>query len=123
MVHRRLIPILLGVLSATLHGPSFGQCTLLDGVTPSDGALTWTAGSLPIDLNDACVGSWDTPSAVPGQGVYDPELWVVVYKYDSVDIPSGTPPVTFLPHYSGAPVVWLVDGDVTIAGEVRLDAL
>ncbi len=55
----------------------------------------------------------------PGQGVYIPEQWAVVFRYSSVNIPSGVT-VTFSNHPSLAPVVWLVSGNVTISGVVNL---
>jgi hypothetical protein len=52
--------------------------------------------------------------------VYDSEKWAVVFKYSSVTIQGGAT-VTFRNHASRAPVVWLVNGDVTIDGTVSLD--
>jgi len=43
-----------------------------------------------------------------------------VFKYTTIDIPIGVD-VTFSNHPSGAPVVWLASGDVTIEGTVNLD--
>jgi hypothetical protein len=63
-------------------------------------------------------GQWD--QAGTGFGVYDAEKWAVVYKYNSVTIPAGVT-VTFANHASGAPVVWLVSGDVTISGTINLN--
>lgn len=74
-----------------------------------------------IDLSLAPTGSWNLPSPSPGNGVYDPDQWAVVFKYSTIDIPS-TVTVTFKPHPSGAPVVWLATGNVTIAGVVSVDA-
>jgi hypothetical protein len=53
-------------------------------------------------------------------GIYDSLQWAVVFHYSSVEIQSGAT-VTFKNHPSGAPVVWLVDGNVTIDGNVNLD--
>ena len=61
-----------------------------------------------------------TTASTPGAGVYDPNQWAVVFKYSSV-IVDGVYTVTFKNHPSHAPVVWLVSGDVTLAGEVNLD--
>jgi hypothetical protein len=69
-------------------------------------------------LDDEC--RWDCPSPVPGQGVYDPEQWAVVFKYSSVNIP-GPVTISFANHPTGAPVVWLVDGSVLIDGFVILN--
>ena len=95
----------------------------------SDEALIITEDTV-IDLSQAVTGTWDqnnTPNA--GKGVYDPEKWAIVFKYSSVNISghsSGAPPildgarVTFKNHPSHAPVVWLVQGNVTIGGKVIL---
>ncbi|MCC5806718.1 MAG: hypothetical protein JJU00_10365 [Opitutales bacterium] len=83
----------------------------------SDGAFEPT-GNVVIDLSEAVTGSWDTPGT--GTGVYDPEQWAVVFKFTSVNIPSGVT-VTFLNHPSRAPVIWLAEGDVVIEGTVALD--
>ncbi len=67
-------------------------------------------------LDDPC--RWDCPSPVPGKGVYDAEQWAVVFKWSSVNIPTGVT-VTFpTNHYSRAPVVWLSQGNVQINGTV-----
>jgi hypothetical protein len=55
-----------------------------------------------------------------GAGVYDPEQWAVVFKYSRVRIAPGVK-VTFRNHPSRAPVVWLVDGPVEIAGTLSLN--
>jgi hypothetical protein len=52
--------------------------------------------------------------------VYDPEKWAVVFKYTTIDIQGGD--VTFKNHPSGAPVIWLASGDVSITGgTINLD--
>ncbi len=76
--------------------------------------------SVEIDLRQAANRVWSDPSPVQGNGVYDYEKWAVVFKYTSVTIPAGVT-VTFKNHTSGAPVVWLVGGDVTIDGTVSLN--
>jgi len=68
-------------------------------------------------IDDPC--RWDCPSPVAGKGVYDADKWAVVYKYQSVNIASGRT-VTFTNHPSNAPVVWLVQDNVTIGGSVNL---
>jgi hypothetical protein len=79
-----------------------------------------------IDLSDAetvDAYTWDTYATDPITGtigIYDPGVWAVFFKYASVNIgPNAT--VTFTNHPSGAPVVWLVSGDVIIDGAVILD--
>lgn len=92
---------------ATANDPPFDSQS--DG---SDGALVVSANTT-IDLRLAATGSWQDPSPTAGRGIYDPSIWAVVFKYESVNISAGT--VNFINHASGAPVVWLVQGDVVIA--------
>lgn len=70
-----------------------------------------------VDLGAAVTAGWD--SAGNGSGVYDASKWAVVYKFSSINIPSNVT-VKFKNHPSRAPVVWLVNGDATIAGKVWL---
>ncbi len=103
-----LLPLLLSAAPAgALTIPSDG----------SDGAFE-PAGNIVVDLSLAATGSWDTPGS--GSGVYDPEQWAVVFKFSSINIPSGVT-VTFLNHPSRAPVIWLSQGDVVIDGTVSLN--
>ncbi len=92
-------------------------------VNGSDGPLTTAvnSGTKTINLSQAITGSCDQDnSADAGKGVYDPAKWAVVFKYSSVNIASGST-ITFANHGSRAPVVWLVNGDVTITGIVNLN--
>jgi hypothetical protein len=96
-----------------------GGPALLDvGSDGSDGDLV-VAANRTIDLSLAVPAPWDTPSPVPGSGVYDAEKWAVVFKYSSVTI-NASRFLTFTNHPSRAPVVWLVAGDVIIAGTITL---
>lgn len=106
-------------------------CTMLVGLTApanaeldvgsdgSDGAFN-PISNVTIDLSQAIDASWDTPSPVAGQGVYDVDMWAVVFKYTSVNIPTGVT-VNFTNHPSGAPVVWLVSGGVVVSGTLTLN--
>ncbi len=86
----------------------------------SDGALVITENTV-IDLSRARTANWiANNSGFGGVGIYDSNKWAVVFKYSSVTIQGGAT-VTFINHPSRAPVVWLVQGDVTINGTVRLD--
>ena len=85
----------------------------------SDGVLNITSNTV-IDLSQAVSGVWTNTSGSPGKGIYDATQWAVVFKYSSVNIASGAV-VTFLNHPTHAPVVWLVNGNVTNNGELNLD--
>ena len=113
MKPRHLLCLAAAVLTAVrafaLNIPSDG----------SDGDFS-PAGDIVVDLSLAPTGAWDASNtANAGKGVYDPSKWAVVFKYNSVNIPSGAK-VTFINHKSHAPVVWLVKGNVTINGTVSV---
>jgi hypothetical protein len=79
----------------------------------SDGALTVTTNTV-IDLSQAVTGVWSNNNAAyAGKGIYDSNKWAVVFKYRSVSISTGAT-VTFRNHRSRAPVVWLVQSNVTV---------
>ncbi|MFN5961543.1 MAG: hypothetical protein ACK5CW_08690 [Verrucomicrobiota bacterium] len=115
----------LSLLSASLLSltpalilPTHAAITI-PGANGSDGALNITQDTV-IDLSKATTGKWDdNNSANAGNGVYDPEKWAVVFKYTSVNVLAGKK-LTFKNHATRAPVVWLVSGNVTIAGTVDL---
>ncbi len=87
----------------------------------SDFALTVGPGeTATIDLGGAVTGNWDDPSPQPTSGIFDTNMWAVVFKYTTVDVQSGGT-VNFANHPSGAPVVWLVQGSVNISGTVSLN--
>lgn len=93
---------------------------IVPGADGSDGPLNITENTT-IDLSEAVTAVWDTDnSANAGKGVYDAEKWAVVFKYSSVNIAEGAT-LNFSNHATRAPVVWLVSGDVTIAGTVSLN--
>ncbi len=93
---------------------------VVPGANGTDGPLVITANT-EIDLSQAVTGTWDQDNtANVGKGVYDPAKWAVVFKYSSVTVNAGAT-VTFKNHPSRAPVVWLVNGNVTIAGTVSLN--
>ena len=86
-----------------------------------DGAFAPVA-DIEIDLRAAVTGSWNDEGRIEGNGVYDPEQWAVVFHYTSVNIPENVT-VTFKNRATRPPVVWLVDGDVTIDGVVDISGL
>jgi len=87
----------------------------------SDGALSPTS-NVEIDLNEAAEAAWDvSPNPTPGKGVYDGQKWAVVFRYSTVNIPTGVR-VTFKSRPGYPPVVWLVQGDVTIDGTLSVAA-
>lgn len=118
-VNRRtdMVTRVLAVLCAVVPcGIAMGE-GFISGSDGTDGDLI-VAGNFVIDLGAAEFGPWDTTPGL-GNGVYDPDLWAVVFKYSTIDVTSGT--VTFINHPSGAPVVWLAQGSVFIGGTVNLD--
>lgn len=85
----------------------------------SDGVLNITTNTV-IDLSQAVTANWDSNnSANAGKGVYDSNKWAVVFKYQSVNIAAGATN-TFKNHPSRAPVVWLVQSNVTVSGRIDL---
>lgn len=87
----------------------------------SDGAFSPTTNTT-VDLSLAPTGTWSQNNAAnAGKGVYDASQWAVVFKYTSVNIPAGVT-VNFKNNATHAPVVWLVNGSVNIAGTLSLDA-
>ncbi len=119
---RRISSAIVAVLglAGMAAGPVVGQI-VVPGADGSDGVFAPT-GDVQIDLSLAPTGAWDGPNASPGNGVYDPNKWAVVFRYSSVNIPPGVT-VTFKNHPSRAPVVWLVSGDVTIGGVVSVNGV
>ncbi|VGO14295.1 hypothetical protein PDESU_02854 [Pontiella desulfatans] len=108
--------IIIGLVLAL--GATVAQAAItVPGADGSDGALLITENT-QIDLSLATTGAWD--DAGTGNGVYDSNKWAVVFKYSSVVVTNGAT-LTFANHPSRAPVVWLVNGDVTILGTVNLD--
>lgn len=110
-------------LALTTAVPSLhAQQLTLPTTDVSDGALNITV-STTIDLSRAVtVNNWTNSNTGTnvGNGVYDPAQWAVVFKYSSVYIASNAT-VTFINNQTHAPVVWLVNGNVTINGTVNLD--
>ena len=111
-----VLSICAGLLMAP---PLFAQITIpnADG---SDGQLVVSNGTAIINLANAGTGSWLNPSASPGNGTYDPTNWAVVFKYTNVVIGANAT-LVFSNHPTHAPVVWLVNGNVTINGNLNLD--
>jgi hypothetical protein len=87
--------LLTGLLASWL--PLTGLAQVNSGSNGSDGALNPTS-NLVIDMADHPDG---------------------IYHYTSVNIPAGVT-VSFIPNAGNKPVVWLVQGNCTIAGELRL---
>lgn len=87
----------------------------------SDGALT-VSSNTTINLSLAPTGTWDqNNSANAGKGIYDPTQWAVVFKYSSVTI-NANDTLKFKNNATTAPVVWLVNGNVTINGTIDLSS-
>lgn len=80
----------------------------------SDGDFIRGEGTHVLDMSLAATGTWDMPSPVPGRGVYDPIRWVVVYKFNNINLSApywARSTMTFLPHPSGCPVMVLAQGN------------
>ncbi len=129
----RAVPVLACSVVCAVHARAQGIVTGSDG---SDGAFAFVpdtpgGSTMTIDLALAASGldgggmpiTWQTPSPVPGRGVYDPAIWAVVFKYSAVTVPASKT-VRFRNHPSRAPVVWLVQGNVLLDTNswVRADA-
>lgn len=113
-MRRSLFALVVAICATT---PALGQITV-PGADGSDGAFNPVSNST-VNLALAPTGTWNGTNASPGSGVYDPDKWAVVFRYSSVNIASGRT-VAFSNHPSGAPMVWLVSGAVTINGTVSL---
>lgn len=103
------------VAALSLAGSARAQLNIpTDG---SDGAFAPSSNRV-IDLSRALPGDAIT---TPGQGtgVYDAARWVVAFKFTQVTIPAGVT-VSFINHPKNAPVVFLVQGNVSIAGTLNL---
>lgn len=86
----------------------------------SDGVLDVTPASRQIDLALAVPGIWNANNSTnTGKGIWDPNKRAIVFKYSSINIPANRT-ITFKNHPNRPPVVWLVQGNVTIAGAVSL---
>src|SRR2546426_2846781 len=107
---------ILLILAVLIPGVAFAQVnSRSDG---SDGYLNVDSNrTLDLSLSRSDRAYAPQPDSSSGNGVYDARRWAVVFKYDSVRI-SGT--LGFKNHPSGAPVVWLVKGDVHIDGGIGL---
>jgi hypothetical protein len=107
----------------TLPAMAFASSALAQLNVPSDGsdgALIITTNTV-IDLSQAVSGVWSANnSAASGQGIYDSNQWAVVFKYSCVNITNGAT-LTFANHPTHAPVVWLVESNVTINGTVSVN--
>ena len=119
--------ILFSLLCIALAPAALAQLAVpSDG---SDGALIVSSNTV-IDLSQAVTGSWDANNSDhAGSGIYDSNQWAVVFKYSSVTLyanrdTNGTLTgnnVTFINHPSHAPVIWLVQGNVAINGNLNLN--
>ncbi len=94
---------------------AFASAQLDLGTTDaSDGvSQVFPGNGLTFNLAEAATGTWNSPAPVPGKGVYDPQLWAVVYKFSSINWQENTV-ISFVPHPSGCPVIFLSQGNVTI---------
>lgn len=111
--------VALSLLVVLLSGFVRAQI-IVPGADGSDGVLIVTNNTV-IDLGLAPRGQWDDNNAAQaGVGVYDSNQWAVVFKYSAVRVASGVT-LSFKNHASRAPVVWLVNGNVEIEGDIILN--
>ena len=81
--------ILIGCLILFVASAAFSaHADISVGSDGSDGSLFVTS-NMVIDLSKATTAAWNTPSPVSGKGVYDPQQWAVVFKYDSIYVAPG----------------------------------
>lgn len=114
------VSVRLALLFACLSLPLEARSAINVPSDGSDGAFN-PAANTQIDLGLAPTGTWSQNNAAnAGKGVYDASKWAVVFKYSSVNIPAGVT-VTFKNNATRAPVVWLVQGNVTVNGIINLD--
>jgi len=137
--------LMVGIVTVTVVA-STSRAGFTSGSDGSDGALdcAWLAKDASFDCAANCFADqpcefvvdlsaalsdpgtmWKTPGGDIdgdgfGDGVYDGGQWAVVYKFTTIDIPANVH-VKFKNHRSGAPVVWLAQGEVDIFGHVDLD--
>lgn len=83
------------------------------------GILTFTALAVRADVNSGSNGS---------DGAFHPTVNTVIdmssrpdgiYQYSSVTIPTGVE-VSFIPNAANTPVVWLVQADCIVAGQINI---
>jgi hypothetical protein len=100
-------PRILQQISATILSlmamlPTIGRAQINPGSTGSDGALDFSAitnaTNVVIDMSDHPTG---------------------IYNYTYVNIPANVT-VTFIPNANNTPVVWLVQNNVVISGNVSV---
>jgi hypothetical protein len=118
---RRFSPVgAAAVIAGLALSVGAARASIIVSSDGSDGAFS-PAANVEIDLSKAVNGTWNASNAAnAGKGIYDASKWAVVFKYTNVTIPAGVT-VTFKNHPTHAPVVWLVSGNVNIAGTVNLD--
>lgn len=107
------------VLTAAAVAAAANAAITVPGANGSDGAYSVASGVNTIDLSLAPTGAWDSSSPAAGKGVYDGDKWAVVFHFTSVNI-GASATVVFKNNPARAPVVWLVNGDVTISGVIDL---
>ncbi|MEM7165354.1 MAG: hypothetical protein AAF581_07820 [Planctomycetota bacterium] len=110
-----LVPALLltALLSGqTCYSPAVSHLGS-DGSPPSSGLIDLAATTLEVD-------TFAELANVPGNGsgVYVKDAWLVVFRYTAVTLTGS---LSFAPHPSGAPVMWIVAGDVLLMPGSILD--
>jgi len=111
--------LVVGAASADIEIPG-----LPPEAAGTDGTLV-SNSHLMIDLGKAQSGAgitWQSPGGDVdndgiADGVYDPAVHAVVFKYSGVSLGGGGYWLQFTNHPKGASVVWLVTGNVTLTSQ------
>lgn len=114
---------LVSLAALTVLGSSSAFALIDVGTTDaSDGAINVNSfENRVLALSEASPANWDAVSPVPGKGVYDNNVFAVVYKFSTLNIPLNAS-ITFSNRANTCPVVIIVQGNATIDGTINLNS-
>lgn len=114
---------LVSLAALTVLGSSSAFALIDIGTTDaSDGSAVLSSfENRVLALSEASPANWDASSPVPGKGVYDNNVFAVVYKYSTLNIPSSSS-ISYTNRSNTCPVVILVQGNATINGTLNLNS-
>jgi hypothetical protein len=81
--------------------------------------MVWLSGNCGAQVNSGSNGSDGALNPSVNSTIDMTARASGIYQYTSVNIPSGVT-VNFIPNAANTPVVWLVQGNVTIAGSINV---